>query len=60
MQVAYNAVAGDLENRGLRIFVYGNDDVGRLHSDEVLYGSGDTTRDVEFWTDGFASLPYLM
>ena len=60
MQVAYNAVAGDLENRGLRIFVNGHDDVGRLHSDKVLHGSGDTTRDVEFWTDGLAGLPYLM
>src|SRR6187549_1686268 len=46
-QVADNAVVGDLEDRGVGVFVDRDDRVRTLHADEMLDGARDAERHVE-------------
>ena len=45
-QVSHNAVRRHFENRGLRVFVDGDDDVGGLHPGQVLRCARDAAGDV--------------
>src|SRR6266481_4385961 len=52
--VADDAVIGDLENGGVRIFVDRHDGACVLHADDVLDRAADAERQVKFRRDGLA------
>src|SRR5664279_1897897 len=47
VKVADQTIVGNREDRRVRILVDGDDDLGFLHSGEVLDGAGNPDRDVE-------------
>ena len=59
MQVAHDAVVGELEDRRLGILVDRDDRLGGLHAGPVLDGPGDARRDVQLRRDGLAGLADL-
>ena len=55
-QVAHDSVRGHFEDRRIRVFVDGDDDLGCLHAGEVLYCPGYSTGDIELGAALFLSL----
>src|ERR1700678_4020115 len=53
-KVAYHAVIGDFEDRGVLVFVNGGDGAGAFHADDVLDGATDAESEVELGRDGLA------
>src|SRR5207302_8423343 len=52
--VADDAVVRDLEDRGVLVFIDGDDGARALHADNVLNCAADAERKIEFWRDGLA------
>src|SRR2546429_1407332 len=52
--VADDAVVGNFEDGGVRIFVDGDDGAGALHADDVLNRAADSQGQIEFRRDGLA------
>ena len=59
-KVADNAKSRNLKNRGTGVVINCDDTIGGLHTGHVLNRAGDTHRNVEFGTNGFAGLADLM
>ncbi len=59
-EVADQAVIGDLEDRRLLILVDRDDDLGILHTGEMLDRAGDADRDVKLRRDDLAGLADLI
>ncbi len=60
VQVSYDTVVSNFEDRSIRILIDGNDDVGCLHSCQVLDSAGDTASKVDFRLNGSTRLSNLM
>src|SRR5690606_33798227 len=58
-QVSHQAVVSHLEDRGFFVLVDGDDDLGVLHTGQVLNGTGDADRDVQLRSDDLAGLTDL-
>ena len=59
LDVADDAVVGDLEDGSVGVAVNGDDELAFVHSGEMLDGAGDADGKVELGLDGFAGLAYL-
>ena len=59
-QITNNAIIGNIENRRVRILVYGNNDLGCFHAGQMLYLSGNSAGDIEVGAHRAAGLSYLM
>jgi len=59
-QIADEAVIGHLEDRRIRVFVDGDDDLRVLHAGQVLNGPGDADGDVKLRRDDLAGLADLV
>src|SRR5699024_5308924 len=57
--VAYDTVISHIEDRSVRIFVDGDDDIGLFHTGYVLDRSGDTDCEVYLRTNSFTCLTNL-
>src|SRR5271170_4219483 len=47
VEIGYQSVIGDLEDRRFLVLVDGDNDLRILHAGEVLNGAGNTDRDIE-------------
>src|SRR6478609_4000018 len=53
-EIADDTVVGYFKDRGVLVFVDGDDGLRSLHTDEMLDGSGDSDGEVQLWRDGLA------
>ena len=60
VQIADNAVGGNVEDGGVLVLVDGDDVLGILHTGNVLDGTGDAQRNVDAGMHGLAGLTDLM
>ena len=60
VQVAYDSVVRNFEDRSIRILVDSNDAVGVLHTCQMLDSAGDTASEVDFRLNGCTGLTYLV
>src|SRR5690606_21550064 len=58
-QIPHQADIGDLEDRGVRVFVDSHDGAGVLDAGQVLDGAADADRHVQLRGDDFSGLTYL-
>ena len=60
VQIADDAVGGNVEDGGVLVLVDGDDVLGVLHTGNVLDGTGDAQRNVDAGMHGLAGLADLM
>ena len=60
VQIADDAVGGDVEDRGVLVLVDSDDVLGVLHTGNVLDGTGDAQGNVDAGMHGLAGLADLM
>ena len=59
-KVVHYAVGRYAEDGGLGILVYGDDNIGGLHADKMLYLAADTAGDIKLGADRLSRLSHLM